>query len=229
MANSTGTLQKILATLAFASLGEAGISCTDDTFSALTIDHAEAFSVQTAVTNITTLSDDTSFVPKNFWPTSTVPTTLVCQLTVQYSHSGWGDSVNTSIWLPMSDWNGRLVGIGGGGWATGDTDNLGYPVSMGYVAVTTDGGHTQESSDDYPDWAIVGDDNINWYLFQDFAAVALDDAATLAKKASAAIYGEEPSYSYWSVRRPRRNHIIYLVDLLTSSPRDAQQVGARAT
>jgi hypothetical protein len=202
MTLSLGSMQNLLAIAAFASLGQANLSCTKDTFGSVSLQHTEVLSIKTSLSNITALPGSASSQPTNFWPTSTVPITPVCQVTVQYTHSGWKDTVNIYVWLPMSEWNGRLVGIGGGGWATGSTDDLALPVTMGYATVTTDGGHTQSSSDVSPEWVVAGDGNMNWYAFQSFAAVALDDAATLGKGAAAALYGGAPKYSYWSVRIP---------------------------
>lgn len=202
MASSSAILQKLLVLSAFASRGDAEISCTKDTFANVVLHNSEVISIDIAISNDTTPPDNILHQPINYWPVYTLPATLTCQVTIQYTHVGWNDTVNTYVWLPMSDWNGRLVSVGGGGWATGHTDDLDFHVSRGYAAVTTDGGHIDSTTSSFPSWVVTGEDNVNWYAFQDFAAVTLDDAATLAKQVAAALYGSPVKKSYWNVRNP---------------------------
>ena len=122
-----------------------------------------------------------------------------CNVTVQYTHPGQNDSINVQLWLPLEGWNGRFMGTGGGGYATETGfQSLPYAVSMGYSAVATDGGHVSEQYYDPSSWALISPGNVNWALLQDFAAVALDDAATIGKAVTTAYYGSAPEYSYWN-------------------------------
>jgi Tannase and feruloyl esterase len=122
-----------------------------------------------------------------------------CNVTVQYTHPGQNDSINVQIWLPVSTWNGRFMGTGGGGFATAiGEQTLAYAMSLGYSAVATDGGHLSNVYYDVPTWALTSPGNVNWVLLQDFAATALDDAATIGKAVTTAYYGSAPKYSYWS-------------------------------
>jgi hypothetical protein len=121
-----------------------------------------------------------------------------CNVSVQYTHPGQNDRINVQVWLPLSQWNGRFMGTGGGGFATGlGSLSLSYAVSLGYSAVSTDGGHLSDFSGSVT-WALTSPGNINWALLQDFAAVALDDAATIGKAVTNAYYGSPPKYSYWN-------------------------------
>ncbi|KAH7190502.1 Tannase/feruloyl esterase [Fusarium oxysporum] len=168
------------------------LTCTNDGFKLVTLDSVQILSVNTTIANATVPQFTT-----NVWPTNATKNVLVCQVTVQYTHPGWNDTINTSVWLPATRWNKRLVGVGGGGWATGNIENLAQPASEGYAAVTTDGGHLIASIQGL-DWAMTSPGNLNWYALQNFAAVALDDAASLGKAVAAAYYGREPEYSYWN-------------------------------
>lgn len=89
------------------------------------------------------------------------------------------------------------MSIGGSGWLAGVLEELALPVVEGYAAVTTDGGHSLQD-EPHPSWATV-DGNINWIALLDFASIALDEAATLAKTTVASFYGSPPKYSYWNV------------------------------
>ncbi|KAG4433440.1 hypothetical protein IFR05_011086, partial [Cadophora sp. M221] len=118
----------------------------------------------------------------------------VCEANITYTHPGQNDTIKTSIWLPLN-WNGRMMGIGGGGWMTGYYFALPWPASKGYAAVMTDGGH---GLSDTKSWELKSPGNVDWALLNDFASITLDDAATLAKAATAAFYGERPKFSYFN-------------------------------
>ena len=61
--------------------------------------------------------------------------------------------IKLEVWLPVSGWNGKLEGIGAGGFA-GSIDNvqLATSVKAGYTATATDTGHTGSPID--ADWAM---------------------------------------------------------------------------
>ncbi|KAJ4138726.1 hypothetical protein NW768_002593 [Fusarium equiseti] len=167
-------------------------TCTDEAFSSIKLDKAEILSV---TANISTVNLPAS--PTNEWPENPKDTVTLCKVVVQYTHPGWNDTINTYVWLPVSDWNERMVGVGGGGWSTGDVDDLAAPASKGYAAVTTDGGHLLANRQEL-DWALTSSGNLDLHALQNFAAVSLDDAATLGKTVVEAYYGKKPKYSYWN-------------------------------
>jgi hypothetical protein len=120
-----------------------------------------------------------------------------CEVTITYTHPGYNDTINTSVWLPSAEnWTGRFMGAGGGGWATGPETNTTLPwaASEGYAVVATDGGHVSQDIT----WSQVSPGNVNWVLLQDLASTAIDDAATLGKAVAKAYYGKAPTYSYWN-------------------------------
>jgi feruloyl esterase len=185
--------------------------CSDNTFSSVKLGHAEILSISANVSDI-----ELPEWPTNEWPISSASPITVCKVTVQHTHPGWNDTVNTYVWLPVSGWNERFVGVGGGGWSTGDIDDLGPPASKGYAAVTTDGGHLLANRQELS-WALTSSGNLNWPALQNFAAVSLDDAATLGKAVTAAYYGKEPKYSYWNVcgdGRTNNRHTDFCRDAL---------------
>jgi feruloyl esterase len=52
-------------------------------------------------------------------------------------------SIKIEVWLPAAGWNGRLLGLGNGGFAgLIDFQNLSMALSKGYAATATDAGHT---------------------------------------------------------------------------------------
>lgn len=123
-----------------------------------------------------------------------------CNVTVAYTHPGQNDIINVYVWLPLQGWNGRFQGTGGGGYTTGlGSLVLFNAISYGYAAASTDGGHALGPSPDasIDSWALISPGNVNLYLFQDFAHVALNDMTVIGKAVTTSFYGCSPSRSYW--------------------------------
>lgn len=131
-------------------------------------------------------------------PTLTSPATIdFCNVTVTYTHPGWNDSINVYIWLPMSNWNERLQGVGGGGFA-GLMGFAGHElaIAQNYSVVGTDTGH-EMCHLDASSWALDRSGKVDYGLLEDFAAVALNDAALIGKAIVKSYYGRAPKKSYW--------------------------------
>ncbi|KAL3447612.1 Tannase/feruloyl esterase [Aspergillus insuetus] len=124
----------------------------------------------------------------------------ICNVTVTYTHPGWGDTIHVETWLPLSGWNGRFQGSSGGGWVTGFKDGLALRASQGYAVSVTDGGHAADSGPD--EWALnrngEGGESVNIHLLEDFASVALHELAVIGKQLVASFYGTPPAFSYWN-------------------------------
>lgn len=121
-----------------------------------------------------------------------------CNVTIIYTHPGQNDKITVQVWLP-SRWNGNFYAAGGSGWETGIFTYLEEPVSKGYAAATTDGGHSSPSifSSAEP-WAQVSHGNVNMYLLQNYASVALYDLTIIGKAIITSFYSQAPKYSYWN-------------------------------
>jgi len=122
-----------------------------------------------------------------------------CNVTIIYTHTGWNDTIITTVWLPLKGWNGRFIGTGGGGLATRSADNtLAIEVAAGRAAVATDGGHSYENSMSGTGWALDKNNKVNILLLRDFASVTLNEAAILGKAVVKSFYGTLPTFSYWN-------------------------------
>ncbi|KAF2097858.1 tannase and feruloyl esterase [Rhizodiscina lignyota] len=121
-----------------------------------------------------------------------------CNVSLTYTHPGEGDNINVQVWLPTKlGWNSRFQGVGGGGWTTGLTpSSMGAAVNAGYAAGGTDGGHNGSLPTDT--WALLSPGNVNLYLLQDFASVALNDMTVLGKQVTENFYGKKIKKSYWN-------------------------------
>lgn len=120
-----------------------------------------------------------------------------CNVSVISSHPGWGDSINTQLWLPLQDWNGRLQMTGGGGLITGlEFPAMSGALADGYASVSTDGGHNIAA--DLSVWGTYGASNVNLYNLLDFGQNGLHEAAVMGKTLTRDFYQQNVSYSYFT-------------------------------
>lgn len=170
-------------------------SCTSATFQALDLPGIDVTSI-----NVTISLNESVFAANvASAPTGDGPSTVdLCRIAVQYTHPGQNDTVNTYIGLPLdgANWNSRFVMNGGGGWVAGSSDVVLEPVSNGFSSSSTDGSH--DNNLQVSEWGLISPGHVNLPALEDFASVALEEAAKLGKSATAMYYGTEPVYSYWN-------------------------------
>ncbi|KAI8963078.1 tannase and feruloyl esterase [Daldinia sp. FL1419] len=123
-----------------------------------------------------------------------------CNLTTTYTHTGESDTVTISIYLP-EEWNGRMQGVGGGGYSAGGVN---FPVlqytmlgavSEGYSAITTNAGHSSINPDD---WILKSPGHVNLQLLEEFGSTSLNELSIIGKAITESYYGKPPAYSYWN-------------------------------
>lgn len=122
----------------------------------------------------------------------------ICQVTVVHTHPGTGDNVTAWISLPLTGWNGRFQGVGGGGYLAGYQASLAPIAAQGYACVSTDAGHTTANAYDATPWALISPGNVNQYLLLDFAYRSYHDMTLLGKAITESFYGTSIAYSYWN-------------------------------
>lgn len=120
-----------------------------------------------------------------------------CRVHATVTTPGVDDQIGIDVWMPLSGWNGRFEGVGGGGYSTGNPASLPGPVNAGFAAAVTDGGHTGTSSFT-GSFALDSNGRLNWPLIEDFSYRALHDLAVVGKAVTAAYYGRQASYAYWN-------------------------------
>ena len=102
---------------------------------------------------------------------------------------GASSEIKFEIWLP-DDWNGKFVGVGGGGFEGSYQQAnlvLRRPVGAGYAAIATNAGHDVSSA---PKWALGQPERI-----ADFGYRANHLGALFGKAVVAGYYGTEASRS----------------------------------
>ncbi len=98
--------------------------------------------------------------------------------------------IETEVWLPESDWNGKYEEVGNGGF----NGNIVYTalaaaVKEGYATASTDGGHKGGSAS----FALGHPEKVT-----DFGYRAIHETALKAKSLITAYYGRGPKFSYWN-------------------------------
>ncbi|HWZ77843.1 MAG TPA: tannase/feruloyl esterase family alpha/beta hydrolase [Candidatus Sulfotelmatobacter sp.] len=100
--------------------------------------------------------------------------------------------IKLEVWLPVSDWNGKLQGIGNGGFAgLIDSMQLANSVKSGYAATATDAGHTGSPID--ATWAIGHPEKV-----VDFGHRGIHEMTRVAKALIQAYYAKAPQRSYFA-------------------------------
>lgn len=134
-----------------------------------------------------------------------LPDLSFCNVTIAYMHQGWNDRILIYTWLPLeSEWNGRFMSTGGGGFATGSMvfGETWMPtiLSYGFVTSTINTGHDTSADGTgslTSNWAINSAGNLNWANIMDFSSVALHDEAVIEKVLVEAYYGTPARYAYF--------------------------------
>jgi pimeloyl-ACP methyl ester carboxylesterase len=101
--------------------------------------------------------------------------------------------VKVWIGLPLTNWNGRFQGNGGGGFLGGSPASLRGPVAMGFSSGATDTGHEGGSGS----FALDGDGRQNWQAIIDNAYLGIHEMTVVGKALTKAFYGKDSKYSYF--------------------------------
>ncbi len=100
--------------------------------------------------------------------------------------------IKFEVWMPTSDWNGKFIGIGNGGFAGSIPYHvMGPPLSRHYATAATDTGHEGTAGD--ASWALGHPEKVIDYAYR-----AVHEMTVKSKLIIAAYYGQAPKFSYWS-------------------------------
>jgi len=118
----------------------------------------------------------------------------ICRVVATTTHPPAGDTVRVWIAIPTSNWNGRFLGTGGGGFAGGNLAGVNQPAALGFAAGATDAGHEGGSAA----FALDANGRLNWQAIRDFAHVGIHEMTVTGKALTQAMYGVPPRYSYFN-------------------------------
>jgi len=100
-------------------------------------------------------------------------------------------AITIEVWLPVANWNGRLRGIGNGGFAGAiNTSALASGVSQGYAVASNDTGHTGGGTD--ASWALGHPEKV-----ADFGHRGAHEMTRIAQTAVRAYYGKAQQHAYF--------------------------------
>lgn len=118
----------------------------------------------------------------------------VCRVTAISTHPPAGDKVRIWVAIPMSNWNGRFLGTGGGGFAGGSAAGAGQPAALGFAAGATDTGHEGASGS----FALDANGRLDWQSIRNNAHVGIHEMTIVGKALTQAVYGVAPRYAYFN-------------------------------
>src|SRR5436190_740069 len=116
-----------------------------------------------------------------------------CRVTATVTHPPSGDRVKIFIGLPVTNWNGRFRGNGGGGFSGGTAISVRGAVALGFASGATDTGHEGGSGS----FALDANGRLNWQSIVDNAHLGIHDMTVIGKAITLAFYGKAPRYSYF--------------------------------
>jgi feruloyl esterase len=122
-------------------------------------------------------------------------TTAVCRVVATVSTQS-AEQIGIEVWLPLGGWNGRLLGVGSGGFGGAIVYSALVPaVARGFVAANTDTGHrggAQGAIGQPLSWAQ------NPVQLRDWGHTSIHWMTVAAKAITRAYYGQAPARSYYS-------------------------------
>ena len=117
-----------------------------------------------------------------------------CRVTAVHTHPPGGDHIRIFVGLPLANWNGRLQGVGGGGFSGGNPNSIAGPASQGYAAASTDTGHDGGRGS----FALDDHGRLNWLLIRDNAYLGIHEMTVTAKALITAFYGQPQRHAYFN-------------------------------
>src|SRR5439155_7532986 len=82
----------------------------------------------------------------------------ICRVTAVTTHPPAGDRIRIWVGIPVASWNGRFLGVGGGGFSGGSATGINQPLALGYASGSTDTGHEGGSGN----FALDVSGRLNW-------------------------------------------------------------------
>jgi feruloyl esterase len=102
-------------------------------------------------------------------------------------------NIRFEVWLPLTGWTGRFVGVGNGGWAGSVSYGpLAAQIRRGNAAGSTDTGHPAGPGFDQAKFAYQHSERLI-----DFASRSVREMTSKAKALTRAFYEKHPDHSYW--------------------------------
>lgn len=118
----------------------------------------------------------------------------ICRVEAIKTHPPTGDEIRIWVGIPTANWNGRFLGVGGGGFSGGGAAGINQPLELGYASGATDTGHQGGSGS----FALDANDRLDWQSIRDNAHVGIHEMTIAGKALTEALYGVAPRYAYFN-------------------------------
>jgi len=103
--------------------------------------------------------------------------------------------IKVEIWMPVSGWNGRFLGVGNGGWGGEiNYNSLAGAMRQGFATGSSDMGTGGFFAPNRSTWTVLESDD----RLKDFGFRATHLMTVAAKILIKALYGTGPKFSYWN-------------------------------
>lgn len=138
---------------------------------------------------------------------STDGTDEFCRLTIEVTTPLAPNVVTVWVALPAQHWNGRFLGLGGGGWMPGFPAALDAGASRGFATAITNAGRPYDLSIDPQelgrmvgrnDFLLNDQGRLDWTELQNFAYRGIHEMTLVGKAVTKEFYGVQPRYAYFS-------------------------------
>jgi feruloyl esterase len=140
-----------------------------------------------------------------------VQTTLgadeLCRMTIEVTNPLTPTIVTVWLVLPIRHWNGRFLGLGGGGWMPGFPAALDAGAALGFATVITNAGRPYDLSIDPQelgrkvgrnDFLLDAQGRLDWTELQNFAYRGIHEMTVVGRAVTSQFYGVQPRYAYFS-------------------------------
>jgi len=122
-----------------------------------------------------------------------IPLPAYCRVALVLAPSG-DSNIESEVWLPVENWNGKLQVVGNGGWAgTISFPAMAAALKEGYATASTDTGHRPNDGGGNGMFALGHPEKL-----VDFGYRALHETTVKAKSIIATMYDKGPKYSYYN-------------------------------
>ncbi len=129
-----------------------------------------------------------------------------CRVTIEIAPPSSPHIITAWLGLPISDWNGRFLGLGGGGWVPGFPPALAEGVSRGFATAITNAGRPYDLSanigelarNGQSDFLLDANGRLDWTALQNFAYRGIHEMTVAGKAVASQFYGVPPRYAYFT-------------------------------
>jgi hypothetical protein len=131
----------------------------------------------------------------------------VCRVTIEVTVPLARNVIAVRLMLPTQNWNGRFLGMGGGGWVPGFPNALDAGASHGFASAITNAGRPYDLSIDPQelgrmipknDFLLDANGRLDWTALQNFAYRGIHEMTVVGKAVTREFYGVPPRYAYFS-------------------------------